>query len=325
MNAPLLQVQQLRKHFPLGGRRIFGGSKGSIKAVDGVSFDVERNEVLGLVGESGSGKSTIGRAIVGLSPPTSGTILFEGADLKEGLAQKRNDVRRRIQMVFQDPFSSLNPRQTVEDIVAEGLIIHDLAKDGESRRRRVRELLELVNLPASAAGRYPHEFSGGQRQRIGIARALSAEPSLIVADEAVSALDVSVQAQVINLFEDLREHLGLTLIFIAHDLSVVQHISDRIAVLYLGRVMEIASSDQLFTDSRHPYSRALLSGVAGERRRLGDRRIALSGEIPSPINPPSGCVFRTRCPYALPACAQSIPDLRPVALGHAKACIRDDI
>jgi oligopeptide transport system ATP-binding protein len=324
MNEPVLQVRDLRKHFPIGGG-LFGRPTGAVKAVDGVSFDVARNEVLGLVGESGSGKSTIGRAIVGLSPPTSGSILFEGMDLGETLARGRSDVRRRVQMVFQDPYSSLNPRQKVEDILEEGPAIHRLPGGREEKQRRTRELLDIVKLPASAAGRYPHEFSGGQRQRIGIARALSVSPTLIIADEAVSALDVSVQAQVVNLLEDLKEGLGLTLVFIAHDLSIVQHISDRVAVLYLGRVMEIASSDQLFSDARHPYSRALLSGMPGGRRVTGNSRMLLKGEIPSPINPPSGCVFRTRCPHALPACTGTVPVLQAVAPGHQKACIRDDI
>ncbi|ANY84074.1 peptide ABC transporter ATP-binding protein (plasmid) [Microvirga ossetica] len=321
MNRPLLEVQGLKQYYPTGS----GETATAVKAVDGVSFSIARGEVLGLVGESGSGKSTIGKAVVGLVQLTSGEIRLEGVTLAEALRNQQGSARRRVQMIFQDPYSSLNPRLRVSQILSEGPQIHGLAKNAAERGRRVRELLDLVSLPASATERYPHEFSGGQRQRIGIARALSVEPDLIVVDETVSALDVPVQAQVINLLEDLKERLGLTLLFIAHDLAVVQHVSDRVAVLYLGRVMEIASSDDLFERAHHPYTRALLSAIPRHDTPTQHSHIELTGEIPSPMSPPSGCVFRTRCAFALPACAKIRPELTEVAPGHAKACIRDDL
>lgn len=323
-NAVLVEVQDLKKHFPIRGG-IPSRVVGSVKAVDGVSFAIKKGEVLGLVGESGSGKTTVGRTLLRLIEPTGGRILFGGEDITELPKDKLRPYRRRMQIIFQDPFSSLNPRMTVGDIIAEPLIIHGLAKDPKERTERVAELLKLVGLSPDHMRRYPHEFSGGQRQRIGIARALAVAPEFIVADEPVSALDVSIQAQVVNLLQDLKEELGLTLLFIAHDLAVVEYISDRVAVMYLGKVMELAPAQELYRNPKHPYTEALLSAVPIPDPTVKRERIVLQGDIPSPINPPSGCVFRTRCRYALPECAHTVPELKEVAPGHYKACIRDDI
>lgn len=319
----ILTVTDLRKHFALGSA-LFGGRK-IVKAVDGVSFSLGRGEVLGLVGESGSGKSTVGRTILRLQPPNEGSIVFDGADITKLQRSALRPFRRKMQMVFQDPFSSLNPRMTVGELLTAPLKIHKLIPDRELRSKRVAELLELVGLAPSHAARFPHEFSGGQRQRIGIARALAVQPELLVADEPVSALDVSIQAQVMKLLLEIRERFGLSILFIAHDLAVVGYICDRIAVMYLGRIVEIAPTAELFRAPRHPYSEALFSAAPVADPKVKRQRIVLSGDIPSPIAPPSGCAFRTRCRYAKPECAAAVPPLREVAPGHFKACIRDDL
>ena len=321
--TPLLEVRDLVKHFHVGGG-LFGGTPGVIRAVDGVSFALRRGETLGLVGESGCGKTTTGRCILQLERPTSGAVLFEGRDLTVLSQAELRPVRRRVQVIFQDPYSSLNPRMTVGQIVAEPLHVHGIVRSAPARAARMRELLGRVGLLPAHADRYPHELSGGQRQRVGIARALAMEPALIICDEPVSALDVSIQAQIINLLEDLQADLGLTYLFIAHDLSVVRHISDRIAVMYLGKIVEIADRTALYETPRHPYTRALLSAVpipdpAIEAER---ERIVLKGEIPSPLNPPPGCVFHPRCPIAIPECSVEVPALRTLAPDHRAACIR---
>jgi oligopeptide transport system ATP-binding protein len=322
--VPLLDVVELRTWFELSGG-VLGRRRGHVKAVDGVSFTLGAGEVLGLVGESGSGKTTVGRTILRLIEPTSGEIRFEGQDIAGLAPAGLKEFRRRAQPIFQDPFASLDPRMRVEQIVAEPLVVHGLAANAGDRRAQVAELLTQVGLSADHMTRYPHEFSGGQRQRIGIARALAVKPELIVADEPVSALDVSIQAQVVNLLRELQQKLGLALLFIAHDLAVVEYISDRILVMYLGKVMELAPSDVLCRQPRHPYTEALLSAVPVPDPDRRGKRIVLQGDIPSPINPPSGCVFRTRCPYAIAECAREVPVLREVSPGHFKACIRDDV
>jgi oligopeptide/dipeptide ABC transporter ATP-binding protein len=315
MSSPLLQVRGLQMHFPVGGGRV-------VRAVDDLSLDVGHGEVVGVVGESGSGKTTAGRAILRLLEPTGGSIHFDGTDITHLGRAAMRPFRRRMQIVFQDPYASLNPRRRVRDVIGEALVIHGIGTHRD-RRERVTALLEKVGLPVDAMDRYPHEFSGGQRQRIGIARALAVEPDFIVADEPVSALDVSVQAQVVNLLQDLQRDLGLAILFIAHDLAVVHYISDRVVVVYLGRVMEIAPSDTLYRDPRHPYTLALLDAAPVPDPRQRRSRVPLQGDIPSPANPPSGCVFRTRCPRAIAECAQAIPPLVEVAPGHLRACIRD--
>ncbi len=319
-DTPLLEVSGLTKHFaPTAFAR-----GPVVRAVEDVSFTVARGEVVGLVGESGSGKTTIGRMAARLIDPTAGTLRFDGADVTavRGRAAKR--LHRRVQYVFQDPFASLSPRMTIGEILTEGLGIQRIGTPAE-RTARARAALAAVDLPVDAMARYAHEFSGGQRQRIGIARALALEPEMIVADEPVSALDVSIQAQIVNLLRDLQRRLGLAMLFIAHDLAVVEYIADTVIVLYLGRIMEIGPGDRLYAAPAHPYTRALHAAVPSPDPGRRGRRKLLTGDIPSPSNPPSGCVFRTRCPVALPACAGDIPPLREIAPGHAKACIRDDV
>lgn len=311
---PILQVNGLKKHFRLG--------RGStLKAVDGLSFAIRRGETFGLVGESGCGKSTAGRTIIRLYEATEGEVLFDGENVHRLKGSKLQSFRRKMQMVFQDPYASLNPRMTVGNIIAEGIDIHGLYT-GKRRRERVHELLRAVGLNEEHAGRFPHEFSGGQRQRIGIARALAIEPQFIIADEPISALDVSVQAQVVNLFKKLQREHGLTYLFIAHDLAMVRHISDRIGVMYLGKLVEVTTSEALYAKPLHPYTQSLLSAIpipdpALERTR---ERIILEGEIPSPLDPPSGCPFRTRCPKAMPECAAAMPELKEAGPGHYAAC-----
>ena len=319
MNAPLLQVKNLKKHFPVRGgllRRVVD----QVHAVDGVSFDLAAGETLGLVGESGCGKSTTGRCVLRLIEPTAGEVLFEGRDVGAMAPDALRALARDMQIIFQDPFASLNPRMTVGAIVGEGLVIHKLAANPRDIAERVAQLLQTVGLSPDHMRRYPHEFSGGQRQRIGIARALAVNPKLVVCDEAVSALDVSIQAQVINLLEDLREQFNLTYVFIAHDLSVVEHISHRVAVMYLGRIVEVAPSRSLYTTPRHPYTEALLSAVPIPDPTVARKRIVLEGDVPSPIHPPSGCHFHPRCPRAKEQCRHEAPQLRELAPGHVAAC-----
>jgi oligopeptide transport system ATP-binding protein len=320
--ALLVELDDLKIYFPIKSGLVLDRHVGDIKAVDGVSLGIQRGETLGLVGESGCGKSTVGRAILRLYEPTAGTIKFDGQDItKLGEAELR-PLRRRMQMVFQDPYASLNPRHSVSRMVGEPMRVHGLA-GRRAANARVRELLETVGLPADAASRYPHEFSGGQRQRIGVARALAVNPDFIVADEPVSALDVSIQAQIINLLEDLQAELGLTYLFIAHDLAVVRHISDRVAVMYLGKIVEIADRRQLYENPLHPYTNALLAAVPIPDPVLEERRArtVLSGEVPSPLNPPSGCVFHPRCPIAVERCRGEVPPLREITPGHWAACL----
>lgn len=319
MNAPLLRVENLTKHFPVTAG-VLGRSVGAVRAVEDVSFELNRGETLSLVGESGSGKTTTGRCVLRLIEPTSGRILFDGQDVATKSRHELRAMRKRMQIIFQDPYSSLNPRMTVQSMLTEAMAIHGL-HDRATRRDRVMELLELVGLSREAADRYPHEFSGGQRQRIGVARALAVEPDLIVADEPVSALDVSIQAQVVNLLKDLQERLGIAYLFIGHDLSVVQHISHRVAVMYLGRIVETGSVEEIFAHPAHPYTKALLSAVP--RPEPGRKRTnqVLQGDVPSPLNPPSGCAFHPRCPESEAVCAKALPAGVTVGPQHVAHCV----
>jgi peptide/nickel transport system ATP-binding protein/oligopeptide transport system ATP-binding protein len=318
----MLEVRDLVKHFPITRGIILQRQIGAVKAVDGVSFDVRRGETLGLVGETGCGKSTTARLLVRLLDPTSGQIVFNGEDVAKRKGDSLKALHREVQMIFQDPYSSLNPRKTVGSIIAEPFAIHGLLKEGDQRRKRVQELMDRVGLNPEHYNRYPHEFSGGQRQRIGVARAIALEPKLLVADEPVSALDVSIQAQVLNLLRELQRDMGLTLIFIAHDLSVVRHMCDRVAVMYLGKVVEVAPSDALYSFPRHPYTGALLSAVPVPRPTAGRRRERqlLTGDVPSPANPPQACRFHTRCPKAQELCSQEEPLLEYKGTKNMAAC-----
>jgi oligopeptide transport system ATP-binding protein len=326
MSEPLLRVDDLKVHFPVKTGAMFRKKVGAVHAVDGVSLTLARGETLGLVGESGCGKSTTGLAIMRMLAPTAGRIEFEGQDITSYGKKQMRPLRQRMQMVYQDPYGSLNPRMKVRDIIGEPLVVHGLADDGGAYQDKIASLMRTVGLLPDMADRYPHEFSGGQRQRIGIARALALEPSLIVCDEPVSALDVSIQAQVVNVFVELQQRLGLAYLFIAHDLAVVRHVSDRIAVMYLGRIVEIAKRDTLYRSPQHPYTQALLAAVpvADPVVEASRRRVIVSGEVPSATNPPSGCRFHTRCPHAFVRCRAEVPQLRDLGDGQAVACHLQD-
>jgi peptide/nickel transport system ATP-binding protein len=315
----LLQVSDLKKHFPIHGG-LLGGVTARVFAVDGVSFEIAKGETLALVGESGCGKSTVGKAILRLFPITAGQVVLDGTRIDDMSSGTLRPLRRRIQVVFQDPFSSLNPRMRVRDILAEPIRNFGLAKNSRDLEERVALLMDKVRLPRDAVNRWPHEFSGGQRQRIGIARALAAEPDIIICDEAVSALDVSVKAQIVNLLQDLQQELGLALLFISHDLAIVEHMTHRVAVMYLGKIVEVAPKRALFAAPKHPYTEALLSAVPQPMPGAQRDRIILRGDVPSPINPPKGCRFHTRCNYAFDRCRTEEPMLRPVEEGHTAAC-----
>ena len=318
--APFIEVRNLVKHFPLKKGFFAASDAGVVRAVDDISFTVARGETLGLVGESGCGKSTTGRLMLRLIDPTSGALLYDGTDLAKVTPKDMRDRRRELQIIFQDPYSSLNPRMTVESIISEPLVIHGIGNSA-SRRERAHELLDVVGLARSYANRYPHEFSGGQRQRIGIARALALRPQFIVCDEPVSALDVSIQAQVINLMQDLQREFGLTYLFISHNLAVIRHIADRVAVMYLGKIVELTDKHSLYASPKHPYTQALLSAIPIARPSDEKRtRVVLTGDVPSPINPPAGCRFHTRCPYAEARCKTNEPPLVDVGGGHHVAC-----
>lgn len=317
-NSPIVEVRNVKKYFPVKSG-ILKRKKDFVKAVDDISFSIYHGETFGIVGESGSGKSTLGRTILRLTEPTDGKILYDGEDISHIKQHDMRDYRRHMQMVFQDPFSSLNPRMRVGELIEEPMIIHRYGSSS-TRKDRIRNLLEIVGLPDGAAEKFPHEFSGGQRQRIGIARSLAIQPKFIIADEPVSALDVSIQSQILNLISDLQEEFNLTYLFIAHDLSVVKHISDRVGVMYLGKMMELSDKRSLFNNPLHPYTQSLLSAVPIPDPHAKRERIILKGDIPSPVNPPSGCVFRTRCPMAFDRCAAEIPNMNNVEEGHYVAC-----
>lgn len=318
MSEPLLQVKGIKKYFPITGG-VFGKKIGEVKAVDDVTFTVYKGETLGIVGESSCGKSTTGRMLLRLIEPTEGSIAFEGKEVTKLSKSELRKMRRDMQMIFQDPFASLNPRHTVEKILEEPLVVHGIGAK-EERKRRVQEMLEVVGLGRYHAKRYPHQFSGGQRQRIGIARALMTNPKLIIADEPVSALDVSIQAQVLNLLKDLQKEFGLTYIFIAHDLGVVRHVSDRVGVMYLGRLVELADSNQLYKSPKHPYTKALLSAVPILDPEYKEKSQLLSGDLPNPANPPQGCAFHTRCSACMDICKQKRPEMKEIEQGHYVAC-----
>ena len=322
-NTPLLEVRNLKVHFPLPGTLLRPKSGGSVKAVDGVSFHLNRGETLGLVGESGCGKSTTGMAVLRMTPVTDGEICLEGEDITHMTGRALRPLRRRMQMIYQDPFGALDPRMRVLDIIGEPLKVHKLVSSRKAYRQEVLRLMALVGLLPDMCDRYPHEFSGGQRQRIGIARALAAQPDILICDEPVSALDVSIQAQIINLLKDLQQQLGLTYLFVAHDLAVVRHICDRVMVMYLGHVVEVADSETLYTNPQHPYTQALLSAIPIPDPRAESRREvdpSIEGEVPSPVNPPGGCPFHPRCKHATDICRKGKPELRDTGAGHAVAC-----
>jgi oligopeptide transport system ATP-binding protein len=323
-NDNLVEVRDLKMYFPVTSGVVFQKKVADVKAVDGVSFSIKRGETLGLVGESGCGKTTTGRALLQLYKPTSGEVIFDGEDLTKLKSSSIRGFRKRMQMIFQDPYSSLNPRQTCGSIVGEPLLVHKMVNSKNEYREQVEELLTVVGLSPHMMNRYPHEFSGGQRQRIGVARALAVKPSLIVCDEPVSALDVSIQAQVINLLEGLQEKFNLTYLFIAHDLSVVRHISDRIAVMYLGKIVELADRAEIYENPIHPYTKALLSAVPIPDPEIDSKRerVILYGDVPSPLNPPSGCVFHPRCPISINECSQAMPEFRNMGNDHWVSCIR---
>jgi oligopeptide transport system ATP-binding protein len=319
---PLVQVQQLKKYFPIRQGLIFEHEIGSVKAVDGISFSIQRGETLGLVGESGCGKTTAGRTILGLYPMTAGRVLISGISLESATKAQMKSFRQKAQLIFQDPYASLNPRWTVSAIIGESIRVHHLLPDVKARDERVNELMLKVGLSPRLINRFPHEFSGGQRQRIGVARALASNPEFIVCDEPISALDVSIQAQVVNLLEDLQDEFNLTYLFIAHDLSMVRHICDRVAVMYLGIIVELADKNELYENPLHPYAQALLSAVPipDPKKGRARKRIILPGDVPSPSNPPPGCRFHPRCPIAIERCSREIPEWREITSGHWVAC-----
>ena len=319
---PLVKVEDLKKYFPITQGIVFERKVGDVRAVDGISFSIARGETLGLVGESGCGKTTAGRTLLGLYPATEGNIAIDGLDIRSATGRHLLDLRRKAQIIFQDPFASLNPRWTVNSIVSEPLRVHKLCGSEQERTERVKELMNLVGLSGNLLNRFPHEFSGGQRQRIGIARALASQPIFIVCDEPISALDVSIQAQVVNLLEDLQDQFNLTYLFIAHDLSMVRHICDRVAVMYLGVMVELAERNELYENPLHPYTQALLSAVPipDPKKDRARQRVILSGDVPSPIHPPSGCRFHPRCPLAMQRCSEVTPEWRQISDGHWVAC-----
>lgn len=321
-NGILLEVRNLKKYFPIKRGIIFSRLVGDVRAVDDISFNIRKGETVGLVGESGCGKSTVARVIIRLLEPTDGEIIFEGKDITKIPQNELRKLRRDMQIIFQDPYSALNPRMTVSEIIGEPLEIHNVVNNGKEKQKRIQELLELVGLAPYHANRYPHEFSGGQRQRIGIARALALNPKFIVADEPTSALDVSVRAQIINLMQDLQRELGLTYLFISHDLSVIRHICDRILVMYLGKLVEIAPNEKLYSSPLHPYTQALLSAVPIPEPEVAEKRkkVILLGDVPSPVNPPSGCRFHPRCSYVMDICSEVEPQLKEIKKEHFTAC-----